>query len=113
MLQADQIIINAGGTLSVISGKILTIADGTDAVDCNVNGTLYNAGTVTPTGAIAFNSGSTYQHAQNGGTIPFASWNTASTCYITGITSTAPTAGLNQTFYNLPGIVPTRQKMLI
>jgi len=46
-----------------------------------------------------FNSGSTYTHAQNGGTIPTATWNAASTCNITGITSTAP-GGLGQTFGN-------------
>ena len=39
-------------------------------VDCNVNGTLYNEGTITTTGVLAFNSGSAYQHALDGGTIP-------------------------------------------
>ena len=41
----------------------------------------------------------TYQHNINGGTIPTATWDPASTCYVTGITSTAP-GGYNQTFGN-------------
>jgi hypothetical protein len=42
----------------------------------------------------------TYEHRMNGGTIPTATWNAASTCLITGITTTMP-GGLGQTFGNV------------
>jgi hypothetical protein len=41
----------------------------------------------------------TYEHRMNGGTIPSATWNSNSTCLITGIVTTAP-SGLNQIFGN-------------
>ncbi len=98
-LTADQVVIEAGAQVSVNSGITWTIADGTDAVDCIVDGTLYNEGTVATTGVLAFNSGSEYRHAMDGGTIPTATWNTTSTCIITGITGTSP-SGFNQSFGN-------------
>jgi hypothetical protein len=74
--------------------------DGT-SVATTVTGMVVNSGTITNSTAskLNFNSGSTYQHAQNGGTIPTATWNVNSTCYITGCTGTAP-GGYNQTFGN-------------
>lgn len=95
----DEVTVDVGGTISVNNGITLTLADGPDAIDCSINGTLINSGTVTTTGALAFNSASTYRHTQNGGTIPAAAWNATSTCNIIGITSTAP-SGLSQTFGN-------------
>ncbi|HPV17064.1 MAG TPA: hypothetical protein PKY14_06815, partial [Bacteroidales bacterium] len=98
---ADQVVINAGGTLHVNSGITLTIADnagpGNDTIDCSVSGTLYVAGTLVPNGEFAFNRGSVYHHATDGGTIPAAEWDTESQCLVTGITNTAP-AGLGQSF---------------
>lgn len=98
---ADQVVIDAGGTVHVNSGTTLTMADntgtGSDPVDCIVNGTLYVAGTLVPNGEFAFNSGSVYHHATDGGAIPAAAWDTESQCRITGITGTAPT-GLGQSF---------------
>jgi len=96
----DQVVIEAGAQVSVNSGITWTIANGSDAVDCSVDGTIYNEGTVTATGVLAFNSGSEYRHAMDGGTIPTAAWNAASTCLITGITGTSP-SGFNQSFGNL------------
>ena len=98
-LTSDQVVIEAGAQVSVNSGITWTIADGTDAVDCIVDGTLYNEGTVATTGVLAFNSGSEYRHDMDGGTIPTATWNAASTCIITGITGTSP-SGFNQSFGN-------------
>jgi hypothetical protein len=66
----------------------------------SVNGSVINSGVLNGSGALAFNSGSTYQHSQNGGTIPTATWNVNSTCLITGITSSNTLNGLNQTFGN-------------
>ncbi len=50
-------------------------------------------------GTINMNAGSEYQHAQNGGTIPTCTWNSTSTCLVTGISGSVP-AGLGQSFGN-------------
>ncbi len=68
----------------------------------NSGGTLSNNNGSYPTELIEIHGG-TYWHNMNGGSIPYCSWTsttTASTCKITGITSTAVTAGLDQTFEN-------------
>lgn len=99
-VSVDQVTVNAGGQITVNSSRTLTIADGA-GTDLSVDGKLVNSGTVTATGTLAFNSGSTYQHAVNGGTIPTATWDAASTCLVTGVTSTIPTASsFNQSFGN-------------
>lgn len=58
------------------------------------------------TGTAAFNAGSLYQHSQDGGTIPTATWDVASTVAVTGVISTAP-GGVGQSFgnftWNSPG----------
>jgi hypothetical protein len=95
---ADEMTINTGGTLTVNASQTFTIANGI-GTDLIVNGTINNLGLITTSGALEFNAGATYSHAQNAGTVPTATWNTGSTCEITGITNTSP-AGLNQTFYD-------------
>jgi hypothetical protein len=85
------------GTLAINSAADVQIEAG-GSVAVNAGGILQNSGTVTSTAStLTFNSGGTYQHTQNGGTIPTATWNSGSTCQITGITSTAP-SGLGQSF---------------
>lgn len=100
---ADQLLIDAGGEVKINSGVTMTINDKNDGVpdpvDCTVSGTLYNAGTLVPTGQFAFMNGSLYVHATDGGTVPSSVWESGSSCQITGITNTAPT-GLGQTFGN-------------
>lgn len=96
----DQLTVDAGGQVTVNSGQTLTIANGA-GTDMQVNGKLVNSGTVTPNGTLAFGNGSTYQHSRNGGDIPTASWDAASTCLVTGVTGTIPTAtSFNQAFGN-------------
>jgi hypothetical protein len=100
---ADQLVIESGGQVT-INNVTLTIANG-DGTGLNVNGTVLLAGdsgsiTVDTGTTVAFNSGSTYNHNRNGGTIPIATWDTTSTCLVTGVTSTMP-SGLNQKFGNL------------
>jgi hypothetical protein len=90
----DQVNIMTSGQLSVSPGNTLTIADGTDEVDFSVNGTLVNSGTISSIGKLAFNSLSIYEHAQDGGSIPIATWDVNSNCNITGIIVTAPTIPL-------------------
>jgi len=98
-ITVDQVTIDAGGTVTVAAGQTWTINNGA-GTDLTVNGTVVNSGTMTVTGAaVVFNSGATYQHSQNGGTIPTATWDPASTCLITGVTTTVP-GGLTQGFGN-------------
>jgi hypothetical protein len=75
--------------------------NGTSVVT-TVTGTIVNAGTITNSTAskLLFQSASTYTHAQDGGTIPTATWNAASNCNITGIVAATAIAGLGQTFGN-------------
>jgi hypothetical protein len=94
----DQTIVNSGAQININSGITLTIANGT-GTDLIVNGTIGNSGTITPTGTISFASGGIYQHSQNGGAIPTATWNLNSTCLITGTTTTIPT-NTGQSFGN-------------
>lgn len=91
--------IDSGGTLTVNSGRTLTINNGSSNPDLTVNGTLVNASVVTMNGTGSFGAGSTYQHAQNGGTIPTATWNSTSTVSVIGLSTTAP-GGLGQAFGN-------------
>jgi hypothetical protein len=83
----DQMVIELGGQVT-INNVILTLANG-DGVDLNDSGTVLltgdSGGFAIDAGAtITFNSGSTYNHNRNGGTIPIATWDTASTCLVTG-----------------------------
>ncbi|MBX2893183.1 MAG: hypothetical protein KF734_19890 [Saprospiraceae bacterium] len=67
-----------------------------------VTGTFSNASTITGATAakLVFASGGTYQHTQNGGTVPTATWDANSNCNITGMTTTYP-SGMGQTFGNV------------
>jgi hypothetical protein len=106
-ISVDELTIMTGGQVTVASGYTFTIANGTDDIDCNVYGTLSNSGTVTATGKLYFNSGSTYQHATDGGAIPTATWDAASTCLVTGVTNTSIT-GFGQSFGNFVWNCPTQ-----
>ncbi len=83
--------INSGATVSIAGSRTLTIA-----------GTVTNSTTTawTVTGAVSVSNGGKYQHNINAGTIPTATWNTGSTCEITGITATTPAGGLGQSFHH-------------
>jgi autotransporter-associated beta strand protein len=94
----DQTTIDNGGQITVSTGASLTVADGA-GTDLTVNGYLLNQGAVSQSGSITFNSGSTYQHDIDGGTIPSATWDANSTCLITGISYSTP-SGLAQSFGN-------------
>lgn len=93
-------------TISSVSGTLIIEASRTfDSDNANVlttvNGTIENSGTVTGTTArLSFSNGSTYIHNRAGGPIPVATWNTSSTCRITGSTS-GDAANVNQVFGNL------------
>ncbi|HPJ60174.1 MAG TPA: DUF2341 domain-containing protein, partial [Bacteroidales bacterium] len=82
----DQLVVESGATLNVNAFRTLTIANG-PGTDLDVNGTVNNSGTIDPSGAIAFNANSTYNHTRNGGSIPLAEWDINSNCNITDITT--------------------------
>lgn len=95
----DQVSVNTNGKIIVNSGQTLTVANGADTFDLRVYGIIENAGTITATGAVNFESGGYYNHTANGGTLVRASWDVNSTCEISGITSatTISNLGSNQT----------------
>ncbi len=118
----DQTIIASGGTLTLNASTTLTVADGTgddltlngtltlgddgffNGSTVNVNGQFVNAGTININNSVLstfnFQANSKYQHAQDGGNVPTANWNTTSTCEITGIVSN-PVGQLGQSFGDL------------
>lgn len=91
---------NIVGTLNVNAGRTYN-SNGTGVVT-TVAGTINNFGAVTSTAAAKFvvNGGGTYNHGINGGTLPTGTWNTNSTCLVTGTTSTQNFSGHRQTFSN-------------
>ena len=89
-------IIQSGHTMATTNTWIVSGTGST--IQINTGGKLVASNAVTAT-VMTVASGGTYQHNQNGGTIPAATWDAASTCYITGITGTSP-SGYNQTFGN-------------
>ncbi len=79
------------------------IIQSTDSVYVNaattLTDTVYNQGILTGGSNLTFGNGGVYQHAENGGAIPTATWGTGSTCLVTGATSNGP-SNANQNFYN-------------
>lgn len=87
---------HSAGNITINASQTLTITDdGSAAIDF-----IHTAGGFVVTGALVFDTNTTYEHRRNGGTIPLATWNTGSTCYITGITTTNPTINSASAFYN-------------
>jgi len=86
-VSADNLIVD--GILTVNSGQTLTIANGAEATDMEVSATgiINNAGSIGATGTIVFDADANYNHTQNVGTVPSATWNTSSNCNITGATT--------------------------
>ena len=112
-----EIQVDAGATLTILSGGILsnigpsfvvfgTLSNAgtvnTASGYLNIHGTVNNSGTINgAAGNLLFAPGSNYNHIQDGGTIPTATWFSTSNCNITGIISTPIAGGLNQTFGNM------------
>jgi hypothetical protein len=107
---ADQITVNTGGTLKIDSAKTFVVANGT-GTDLTVLGSLANAGTLTIDSGAVLNvaNGGTYEHAQNGGTIPTATWSNGSLLRISGVRgATSFAGGSNQNFYNVEWNCPSQ-----
>jgi len=85
------------GTFNVNTG--CTFNNNTAGDVTTVSGTLKNAGTVNCSATtLIITAAGTYEHAINGGTIPAATWNTGSTCLVSGITSAQTLMGHRQSF---------------
>jgi endo-1,4-beta-xylanase len=97
----DQLFITAGGALKINPGVTFLVKNGV-GTDLSVNGTAINSGVLTAedSATIRFLNGGKYVHAQNGGSIPMATWATSSACEITGYISGSKPNNLNQAFYN-------------
>ncbi len=109
---ADHVAVYSGGTLGISAAGALNIAYG-GGTDLDVFGTVNNSGTFSSgTSANAvFESGSVYQHAQNSGVLPTATWSSNSTCAITGWTtgtSVLTNMNLGQTFGNFTWNCPAQ-----
>ena len=108
----DNVIINNGGQVDLISGVTITIKKGA-GIDVDVYGIFKSAGTINfnATATMVFENGSEYQHnfTTVGGTVPTATWNTGSTCKIIGYTTyTGNPAGFAQNFYNFSWNCPSQ-----
>jgi hypothetical protein len=85
-----------GATLSVNSGATLTVS-GSGIVTANPH-----AGIVDATGTVSFSAGSNYIQNDDGGVIPQATWDPASTIQVTGSTGNLPSfPGTNLSLGNL------------
>ncbi len=132
---ANQLIIEAGGTLRINASRVLTIiedgaapltVDGilqnvgtldlqtqlTTTPPCQINGTLQNNSLVQVSNPLllVFNSGSTYQHLhRTGGIVPSATWSIGSTCLIAGNINKngSPPTNLGQSFWHFTWNTPT------
>ncbi len=119
---ADDLQVDAGGTLTVGVAGNFTLANGTAATDLTNNGTLnFNNTSTIQSGASVINNalinasvspsaiGSTithssaaiYNHAEDGGTIPASTWNTGSLLKVTGLNGSSSIGGFDQTFSNI------------
>jgi pectin methylesterase-like acyl-CoA thioesterase len=103
----------ASGTITIQAGHTITVATAitiNSAASVIVNGYLKASAAITATTttplSFTFNSGSTYEHAIATGSIPMSTWNTGSTCLVTGTTGTSP--GNNfQSYYNFTWNCPS------
>jgi hypothetical protein len=99
----DQTTIETGGTVD-INGSILTIANGVNAYDLIVKGTLkMSTNSITTNGTLYIDDGGVFENAKNtANTQPIATWHSNSTCIYSGISTsiTVPT-NFMQTYANL------------
>ena len=98
------LVINANVNIILASSETASIAGTltTSVGTTTINGTITNSGTVTGTATtLIFTSGSTYEHARDGGAIPTAGWNVNSTCLVTGIKTTKLTSAIPSNIGNL------------
>lgn len=88
-------------TTNNIASTIVTVSNTGLIVN---NGGVINSSAAT----LVFAAGSNYNHAMDGGVIPTATWNTTSTCTISGIVNSNIASGLTGTFGNLVWNCPSQ-----
>lgn len=98
-----------GGTFTINSAGTFTMSAASVVNTISTTGSIVNYGTITgaTTAKLIFEGSSSYEHKQDGGTIPTADWDGASgtatsTCLVSGMTSTKPTGYIStaNTFYH-------------
>jgi hypothetical protein len=100
-------------TQAAIDGNLLietnrTFDSDNSNVATTVTGLIQNSGTVTGSaGRLTFASGGEYIHSRNGGNIPLATWNSASTMTVSGIINSGP-GNTNQAFGNFTWNSPSQ-----
>lgn len=97
----DGLYIPSGNTLQITSAGSLTIRTGSSLT---INGIFEQIGQVTNSGTIIIGSTGTYKYNRNGGAgagvpLPTCTWQTGSTCIISGITANVP-SNIGQSFSN-------------
>ena len=97
--------VGTSGALIIATGSTLTNSGTltiTNGASVTLNGTLTNNVTTFTSAATAanFQVNGLYNHFVAAGTIPAATWNTGSTCYVTSQAAANP-SGMTQSFYNL------------
>lgn len=124
-INIDQLTISGSATLNISGGVTLTVVDGT-GTDLQNNGTLsiasgggfppgpsgivqvsgqlaHNGASITGASAssLLFNAASTYDHqVTTNQSIPTATWNSTSTCLVSGTNGNSKPGGLSQAFGN-------------
>jgi len=101
---ADQIVVNAAGTILIGVNKTLIVADGADSIDMVVYGTLNNFGTLTIRSRISFESGGFYINSNSAAALPgtgIIAWRNGSTCRIDSTSGSSPSNLNLQNLYNL------------
>jgi pectin methylesterase-like acyl-CoA thioesterase len=106
------------GTITIQTGHTITVAVAitiSSGVNVIVNGYLKSSAAITATTSspysFTFNNGSTYEHAIATGSIPMSTWNTGSTCLITGTAGTSP-GNNTQPYYNFTWNCPSQSANL-
>lgn len=116
----DATIANTGTLVASSNSTSLTFNTGSST---SVNGLLKIVGvgnalgsSISNSGTILMNNGSTYEHARDGGTLTMGgtvTWNSGSTCKITGLTINIPTAAsFAQSFQNVTFASPSQTATL-
>ena len=93
------VVLSVSGTHTLNSGASIEIANGGRFQN--------NGGSITTAGNWIVWGGGVYQHNVDGGWLPSASWQSGSTCEVTGVTSTIP-GTLNQAYSNFVWDCPSQ-----
>lgn len=108
-IAVDSVTVHGGGHVVINSGVVVTVGFNNDGrgFDVDTLGTITVNGTIRCLGRVSgarqsviINNGGVYEHARNGGSLPFAKWNEGSTILLTGVTANSPN-NFNQDFYNI------------